>query len=48
MKDWTDKPILPIHRRLPANWGIDATSLAQMYVDNVGGAGTAGLMLNPT
>lgn len=31
-----------------ANWGIDATSLAQMYVDNVGGAGTAGLMLNPT
>lgn len=31
-----------------ANWGIDATSLAQMYVDNVGGAATAGLMLNPT
>ena len=31
-----------------ANWGADATSLAQMYVDNVGGAATAGLMLNPT
>lgn len=31
-----------------ANWGVDATSLAQMYVDNVGGAATAGLMLNPT
>ena len=31
-----------------ANWGIDATSLDQMYVDNVGGAATAGLMLNPT
>lgn len=31
-----------------ANWGADATTLAQMYVDNVGGAATAGLMLNPT
>lgn len=31
-----------------ANWGVDATSLAQIYVDNVGGAATAGLMLNPT
>lgn len=31
-----------------ANWGIDATSLAQMYVDGVDGAATAGLMLNPT
>lgn len=31
-----------------ANWGADGTSLAQIYVDNVGGAATAGLMLNPT
>lgn len=31
-----------------ANWGIDATSMGQMYVDNVGGAATAGLMLNPS
>ena len=31
-----------------ANWADDATGLAQMYVDNVGGAATAGLMLNPT